>query len=172
MSNNRRDAAKAHLAQGGFSSLYNKTFDEIAVNKNPRSLTPEQMFNLAVGYFTFCEEQPICALETASFQGDVYESPVHKTRVFTLRGFLVFAALTPQSYQNFRRDPDYSAICSWIDNVIYEQKYQLAANNLVNASLIGKDIGIDKPAEINVVSSTNVSGEEIKQAVSSVLSKL
>ena len=67
----------------------------------------------------------------------------------------------------------------FIDSVIYEQKFQLAANGIVNAGFIAKDLGVDQPANINVSASAeggsainNVTAEEVKEAVADILEKI
>ena len=65
----------------------------------------------------------------------------------------------------------------FIDGVVYEQKFQLAANNIVNAGFIGKEIGIEKPATVTIENNTSasvdaVTAEEVKEAVIDILEKI
>ena len=67
----------------------------------------------------------------------------------------------------------------FIDSVITEQKFQLAANGVINASLIGKELGLDQSPQINVSASAessaainDVSAEEVKEAVLDILEKI
>ena len=139
--------------------------------------TPEQVFDLAVRYFTWAEANHIQAAETASFQGEVYESKIHKPRVFTLNGFRLFAGLSASVLEKWRREPGFSDVMDFIDGVVYEQKFQLAANNIVNAGFIGKEIGIEKPATVTIENNTRasvdaVTAEEVKEAVIDILEKI
>lgn len=64
---------------------------------------------------------------------------------------------------------------SFIDSVIYEQKFQLAVNGIINSNFAAKEMGIDKPAEVNVDNSTtvaNISTEQFKDAVNDILGEL
>lgn len=160
-----------------FKKLYNKQYGDIAKMTKAHKYTPEQVFDLAVRYFTWAEENHIQAAETASFQGDVYESKIHKPRVFTLNGFRLFAGLSASVLEKWRREPGFSDVMDFIDGVVYEQKFQLAANNIVNAGFIGKEIGIEKPATVtienNTISSVDaVTAEEVKEAVIDILEKI
>ncbi len=79
----------APVVQGGnFKELYKKKFGTVLA-KN-RAMTPEQLFDLSVKYFEWAEDNAIKASESASFQGGVYESLVHKPRVFTWTGYRLF----------------------------------------------------------------------------------
>ena len=166
------------VVQGGnFKELYQKEFGTI-LGKS-RVMTPKQLFDLAVKYFGWAEDNAIKAAETASFQGDVEESLVHKPRVFTMNGFKLFCGISDAAVAKYRREEDYSQVMEFVDSVIMEQKFQLAANGIINASFIGKDIGIDKPASITIDnSSTSAAGaiatteEAMKDAVNSVLGML
>lgn len=169
---------KPSVVQGGnFKQLYTRKFGTVLA-KN-REMTPEQLFNLAVKYFEWAEANAIKAAETASFQGEVEESLVYKPRVFTLNGFKLFCGLSDSGILKYRQQADYCDVMEFVDSVINEQKFQLAANGVINASFIGKDLGIDKPASINIDNNATASAgaiatteDAMKDAVNSVLDML
>lgn len=160
-----------------FKELYNKQYGDIARLNNAHTHTPEQVFNLAVRYFEWAEKNHIEAAETASFQGDVYESKTHKPRIFTLNGFRLFCGFSAAVLEKWRREPGFSDVMEFVDGVIHEQKFQLAANGIVNAAFIAKDIGIDKPATVNVEANSSasvdsVTAAEVKEAVVDILERI
>lgn len=160
--------------KGNFKDLYNQTYGTM-IQKRRTLYTPEQLYEMAVKYFTWAEDNAIKAAETASFQGDVSESPVHKVRVFTINGLALFLCVRQTTLMKWRATEEYDEVMEFIDNVIYEQKFQLAANGIVNASFIGKEMGIDKPTTITVESSAvaganaGISKEALGEAVKSIL---
>ncbi|AYP69372.1 terminase small subunit [Shigella phage phi2457T] len=168
----------APVVQGGnFKELYKKKFGTVLA-KN-RTMTPEQLFDLSVKYFEWAEDNAIKASESASFQGGVYESLVHKPRVFTWTGYRLFIGASEAAIIKWKREEEYSEVMEFVESVINEQKFQLAANGVINASFIGKDLGIDKPASINIENSaasasTSVATTEdaMKEAVNSILDML
>ncbi|UGO52634.1 putative terminase small subunit [Klebsiella phage vB_KpnD_Opt-79] len=166
---------KIHQKIGNFKELYNKKYGDIANLKINHKFTPEQVFDLAVKYFTWAEEQAIKAIETASFQGIVTENLIHKPRVFTITGFQLFCGVGHNAISKWRSSPGFDEVMEFVDSVIFEQKYQLGVNNIVNPGLIGKDLGIDKPQEVNINNASNavVNDEEaMKAALTSVMEKL
>ncbi|MBH0029301.1 hypothetical protein I6F53_20375 [Pseudoalteromonas sp. SWN29] len=163
--------ANERVRIGNFKELYNKKYGDIANLNHRHPMTPETVFNLAVKYFSWAEDQAIKAIETASFQGVVTENLVHKPRVFTLNGFQLYCGVTSGAIQSWRASPGFSEVMEFIDSVIIEQKYQLAASNLINAGFVGKDIGIDKAEEVNVSNVVNDT-QTIEDAVKSVLDKI
>lgn len=168
---------KAPVVGVNFKELYAKEFGKV-IGKT-KAMTPKQLFDLAVKYFEWAEANAIQAAETASFQGEVEESLVHKPRVFTVTGFKLFVGLSDATIARYRSEEDYCDVMEFVDSVINEQKFQLAANGIINASFIGKDLGIDKPASINIDNTSSASAgavatteDAMKDAVNSVLDLL
>lgn len=93
-----------------FKELYNKRYGDIARLNNAHTLTPEQVFDLAIRYFEWAEKNHIEAAETASFQGDVYESKIHKPRIFTLNGLRLFCGFSESVTLKWRKEPGFSEV--------------------------------------------------------------
>lgn len=161
-----------------FKQLYNKKYGDIVQLSKRNVFTPEQVFDLAVRYFNWAEENAIQAGETCSFQGRTYEDVVHKPRVFTIKGLSLFCGVTEAALSKWRREPGFCDVMEFIDGVIHEQKFQLAANNMINAGLIGKELGIDKQPSVHVEATAqaanidNVSAQEVADAVRGILEEI
>ena len=170
---NFTSTAQEKVRIGNFKELYNKKYGDIANLSHRHPMTPETVFNLAVKYFSWAEKQAIKAIETASFQGVVTENLVHKPRVFTLNGFCLYCGVTASSIQSWRASPGFAEVMEFIDSVIREQKYQLAASGIVNPGMISKELGIDKPQEITITNTSSANDiDTMKEALDSVISKL
>ena len=116
---NFTSTAQEKIKRGNFKKMYNKKYGDIFQISNNRLFTPEQLFDMAVKYFSWAEENAIKAAETASFQGIVTENLVHKVRVFTINGLCLFCGITQKSYAQWRGEPGYSEVIEFIDSVIY-----------------------------------------------------
>ncbi|HAK2374308.1 TPA: terminase [Salmonella enterica] len=160
-----------------FKRLWNKRYSELVggeVDKRA-TLTPEQVMNLMVQYFEWAELNAIKARETASFQGRVYQDTIHKPRIFTWEGLQLFCGFTGATLANWKHKPGYDVVVEFAASVIKEQKYQLAANGIINSTMIAKELGIDKGDTVNISANTNEQDnteEAMKNAVASVLSKI
>lgn len=157
--------------------LYNKKYGDIARMNSNNTITPEELFDFAVKYFKWAEEQYIRAGETASFQGRVYQNEVAKPRVFTAKGFCLFAGFNERRLIEWRKKDGFSEVMAFVDAVIHEQKFQLAANGMVNTGFIMRDLGMTSSSESEASTSEseaigNVKAGEVKEAVKSVLEKL
>lgn len=159
-----------------FREMYNKKYGDIVALSGSVRLTPEQLFEHAIAYFEWAEDNALKAAETASYQGEVTENRVHKVRVFTKTGFCLFCAITETTYDKYREQDGYKDVIAFIESVIREQKYQLAASGIVNAPLMIKDLGLDKGAEVtvNATATANeaITKQEIGEAVKSILEDL
>lgn len=165
--------AQEKIRSGNFKAMYNKKYSDITTLAKNRIMTPEQLFDLAVKYFSWAEDNAIKAAETASFQGVVTESLVHKPRVFTLTGFCLYCGVTHSAIEKWRKSAGYDEVMAFVDSVIREQKYQLAVSGIVNPGMISKELGIDKPQEITISNNSSANDvDTMKEALESVISKL
>lgn len=160
-----------------FKKLYNKKFADIVGGgvDGRACLTPEQLMNLVVSYFEWAETNAIKAGETASFQGKTYEDTIHRPRVFTWAGLTLFCGVSTGIIQKWKRQPGYMQVLDFAETVIREQKYQYAANGMINTNMIAKELGIDKGDTFNITASAEAEAntqEAMEKAVENVLSKL
>lgn len=165
--------AALKMGEGNFKALYNKKYGDIAMVAINRKYTPEEVFDFAVRYFSWAESEAIKAIETAAFQGVVSENLVHKPRVFTLTGLALFMGVNINRFARWRTEAGYSDVMEFIDNVIYEQKYQLGVAGIISSTIVGKELGIDKPQEITISNNSTANDvDSMKEALESVISKL
>ncbi|QPD96336.1 terminase small subunit [Enterobacter phage N5822] len=125
-----------------FKKLYNKQYGDIATLGKQHRYTPEQVFNLAVKYFEWAESNALKAAESSSFRGRTYQDEVNKPRVFTFNGLRLFCGWSRCAMEKWKKEPGFSEVMEFIESVIYEQKFQLAANGVINAAFIAKDTGL------------------------------
>lgn len=171
----REEKRQPHTAYN-FKKLYNKQYGDIATLTKQHRYTPEQVFNLAVKYFEWAEENAIKSAETSSFQGQTYQDVINKPRIFTFNGLRLFCNWSRCAMEKWKKEPGFAEVMEFIESVIYEQKFQLAANGVVNSAFIAKDIGVDQPASINVTANADasaaindVNAEEVREAVKDIL---
>lgn len=98
-------------------------------------MTPEQLFDLSVKYFEWAEDNAIKASESASFQGGVYESLVHKPRVFTWTGYRLFIGASEAAIIKWKREEEYSEVMEFVESVINEQNFSLPQTALLTPHL-------------------------------------
>lgn len=113
--------------------------------------TPEALWKEAVEYFKWLEDNPLQEENLFAFQGHVTKENAAKMRAATLKGFFLFADINHKTFDNYRKNKDFIAITTRIENAIYTQKLEGAASGLLNPSIIAREIGL---AEKSVVEKT------------------
>lgn len=109
--------------------------------------SPQALKASAIEYFDWAHEAPLYESKAFSFQGSSWDHEVVKARVFTIKGLAVFIGVPSGELEALRSNAEFAPVMSWIDDVIYTQKFELAAADLINAGMISKDLGlVDKKA--------------------------
>lgn len=104
---------------------------------------PQELFERAVEYFQWCEQNPLYETKAFHYQGQVTMRKMPKSRVFTMPGLCVFLGLSVETFSAYRNDhPKFADVIKFIDQTIYEQKFSGAAADLFNANFIARDLGL------------------------------
>lgn len=115
-------------------------------NKGRRFETPKDLWNEAVKYFEWCEENDFTSLETTTTAKGKFTKEVNHKRPFTWQGLFVF--LNVSDLKNYQKNNEFSPILTRIRNIMYEQKFAGASNGIFNAGIIAKELGLVEKKEI------------------------
>ena len=63
-------------------------------------------------------------------------------RAMTIAGFCLFARITRDTFNRYEKDKAYSDICALIKEVIYTQKLEGAAADLLNPAIVARELGL------------------------------
>lgn len=102
----------------------------------------DTLWDAAVEYFEWVEENPLWENKVAQFQGDVIDMPSAVMRAMTLDGLHLFLGMTDQTWINYRTREGFLEVTTAVDKVIRDQKFSGAAAGLLNASIIARDLGL------------------------------
>jgi hypothetical protein len=152
----------------------NRLWDFVGKHGRNYKFTPEQLWNEALAYFQWIEDNPLYQDELVTYQGVAEHEPVKKMRAMTIIGYCLFADLDTATYFEYRKNPEFVSIITRIENFIREQKFTGAAAELLNPNIIARDLGlVDKtevtnpgatidevfPPELNLKSDDKTSGK-------------
>lgn len=107
----------------------------------PNKYTPELLQEKAIEYFKWAEENPLKE-EKAFASGTI---TVAKLRAMSVKAFCLFAGIDRQTFINYTKTPGYESffgISEWITDVIFTQKFEGASADLLNSSIIARDLGL------------------------------
>ena len=81
---------------------------------------------------------------------------VNKMRPFTLKGLCNFLEICANTFKNYEKDKEYATICTRIQQIIYNQKFEGAASGFLNANIISRDLGLANKESVEVTADINI----------------
>ncbi len=115
--------------------------------------TPELLWEAACEYFEWCDENPLYESKGFQYLGEIKVQEIPKMRAMTVSGLCLYLGANEQWFRNFKAqlppdDKDFNTILDKIHSIIYNQKFQGAAADLLNASIIGRELGLAEKREV------------------------
>ena len=110
--------------------------------RNPIFETPEQLWVAACEYFQWVENNPLLEEKIFHSQGMITKDTITKMRAMTIRAMCFFIGLSRQGWQEYSEKPDFSDIVKEIEDVIYSQKFEGAAADMLNSNIIARELGL------------------------------
>lgn len=104
--------------------------------------SPEELWNAAVEYFEWVEDNPLEEEKVFHAQGIITKATVTKMRAMTVQGLCLYLDIDEQTLANYEKKEDFFGIVKQIKSVIYEQKFTGAAADLLNPNIISRDLGL------------------------------
>jgi hypothetical protein len=112
--------------------------------------TPQLLWDAACEYFEWCEKHPLYETKAFAYQGEITTEKLPKMRAMTLSQLCFYLHCDVSYFRTFKcvlkeDDKDFLAVINEIESIIYNQKFQGASADLLNANIIARDLGlIDK----------------------------
>ena len=127
--------------------------------------TPALLWEAACEYFEWCENNPLYEMRGFSFQGKVTKENFPKMRAMTLSQLCFYLNCSDSYFRHFKstlkeKDKDFITVIEEIENIIYNQKFQGAAADLLDSNIIARDLGLKEQSENtnkNTIEYVNVS---------------
>lgn len=113
--------------------------------------SPALLWASACEYFEYIEKTPLYESKAFAYQGTVTVKEVPRMRAMTLSGLCFFLGCSDGYFRTFKAlkaesenqtDKDFLAVIEDIESVIFNQKFQGAAADLLNANIIARELGL------------------------------
>jgi hypothetical protein len=122
-------------------------------NKTKRAYAvPSDLWDDAERYFAWCVDNPILEEKLVPRRNArPYREVIKRPRAFTAAGLCVFLGINQAQWQEWLRDDEgrMYETAHRIKAVMYEQKFTHAAVDMMNASIISRDLGLAEKTEIS-----------------------
>lgn len=112
----------------------------------PIYTSAEMLWEAATDYFAWVDDNPLWEDKIAAYQGAVTHEPIAKMRAMTIGGLCIFLDISVQAWSEYKLREGYGEVTKQIETIIRDQKFVGAAADLLNASIIARDLGMDSGA--------------------------
>lgn len=93
-------------------------------------------------WFQWVEDNPLTEYKVAQFQGEAVSMELPKMRAMTIGGLCIYLGMTFETWCQYKKKDGFSEVCAEVEQVIYNQKFVGASADLLNSSIIARDLGL------------------------------
>lgn len=116
--------------------------------------TPELLWEAACEYFEWCEENPLYETKAFAYQGTIVTEKLPKMRAMTLSQLCMYLDCNEAYFRTFKSqlpddEKDFNTVIAKIEQIIYNQKFQGASADLLNANIIARDLGLKEKTDLS-----------------------
>ena len=130
--------------------------------RNPIFANPEALWNAACEYFEWVHDNPLLEEKVFHSQGVVTKDTVCKMRAMTIQALCFFLDISDEAWSDYCNRQDFVGITTRIKKVIYSQKLEGAAADLLNSNIIARELGLSDKVQNE---HTGKDGQPIQQAI-------
>jgi len=116
--------------------------------RNPAFQTPGDLWSACCEYFAWVEENPLIETKAMGSKDGPQTIDLPKMRAMTITGLCIFLDISRETWRRFRENEDFSGVVSRVDDVIRTQKFEGASADLLNPSIIARDLGLADKSEL------------------------
>jgi hypothetical protein len=116
--------------------------------RNPVFEVPNELWIACCEYFAWVEANPLMETKAFGSKDGPQTIELPKMRAMTISGLCIFLDISPSTWAEYRKKEDFSAICSRTDEVIRTQKFEGASADLLNPSIIARELGLADKSEL------------------------
>jgi hypothetical protein len=115
--------------------------------------TPQLLWEAACEYFEWAEKNPLKETKAFAFQGKITTKELPVMRAMTLSQLCFYLHVNDAYFRTFKSqlpegEKDFNTVIYDIEQTIYNQKFQGASGNLLNANIISRELGLVDKQEV------------------------
>lgn len=110
--------------------------------RNPIFKNPDDLWTAACEYFEWVQANPLYEDKVNFHQGQAVHESIPKMRAMTIQALTFFIDISDETWANYCNNKDFIGITTQIKKVIYSQKFEGAAADLLNSNIIARELGL------------------------------
>lgn len=114
----------------------------------PLFASPEVLWDACAEYFEWVESNPLWEAKAVSYQGETKIENLPKMRAMSIGGLCIFLDIARPTWDDYRKKNDFSVVCAGVEEIIRTQKFEGASADLLNPSIIARDLGLVDKSEM------------------------
>jgi hypothetical protein len=163
-----RDAGSRHP---GKEDMTDGTAIWRAMPRREKSFSdPEALWAGAIRYFDWVEANPLYECRPFTYQGELKVERVARMRAMSVAGLRMFLGIGRKAWSDYCASDGFADVTAQIEDVIRIQKLEGAAADLLNASIIQRDLGLGDRKE-QVEPPETISDEELDARIAEFFAK-
>lgn len=101
-------------------------------------------------YFEWAEDNPLQEAKAFSYEGKVTVASLPKMRALTIGGLCIFLDINRATWNEWRKSrSDLHEVITRVEEIIFQQKFEGAAADLLNPNIIARDLGLADKRELS-----------------------
>lgn len=110
--------------------------------RKPIFSDPEQLWEACQEYFEWVQDTPLYEAKAMAVKTHVEVVSLPKMRAMTIVGLCIFLDIDRTTWMEYGRREDFSKTVARVEDIIYSQKFEGAAADLLNPNIIARDLGL------------------------------
>lgn len=110
--------------------------------RNPTFSAPEQLWDACEQYFAWNSANPLYDHQPVKTKEGVEIVAIPKLRAMTITGLCLFLNIDHDTWRSYCMKEEFLGVCTRAIDTIYKQKFEGAAANILNPSIIARDLGL------------------------------
>ncbi len=111
--------------------------------------SPEELWIESKKYFIWSNENPLYDTKTYNCAGEIITKEVPKIRAFSVKALCLFINISTATWWQYIHKEEFLDVTSRVLDIIYCQKFEGAAVDIFNTSIITKDLGLSDRHEVS-----------------------
>lgn len=108
---------------------------------------PEDLWTAAVEYFEWAHDTPLVEQVWMSSKDGLKEVEVRRMRAMTIKALCLYLDINADTWFEYCKRDAFKDVCERVGAVIFTQKFEGAAADLLNQSIIARELGLADKSE-------------------------
>ncbi len=111
---------------------------------------PVALLEACMEYVQWAQDNPLYSSQMVTFQGSATLKEVPKMRAMTIHGLCNFLDISQESWRKWGKEDTFIGVVTRVNNVLYQQKFEGAAAELLNSNIIARDLGLSDKSHVDL----------------------